>query len=119
MLLTTSFRYSPTPTFLPLNKESRQRSASVCKNSFSPDSPSPREIDVLLRNTFAGSPSPLSQQCGDGRRGEDGGGEGGGGEGVYDTLSKKLPPWREGEEGKEDNDVEREDCYVLMQSNVG
>ena len=35
---------------------------------------------------------------------------------MYDTLSQKLPPCEE--EEKEDNDAEREDCYVLMQSNV-
>ena len=40
-------------------------------------------------------------------------GWGGEGSGVYDTLSRKQE--REGEKGK---DVEREDCYVFMQSNA-
>ena len=108
------FRYSPTPASLPLTRDRQRRSVSVCQNSFSPETPSPREVDALLRNTFAGSPSPLSQQCGDAQAG------GEEEECVYDSLSQKLPPWKEGQErrGKEDNDVEREDCYVLMQSNA-
>ena len=57
----------------------------------------------MLRSTFAGSPSSVSQRCVGGCE-------------MYDTLSQKLPPCEE--EEKEDNDAEREDCYVLMQSNV-
>ena len=94
-------RYSTTPAPLPTGKKELygQPSPSFYQNSFSPDSPNPREVDAILRNTFAGSLSPLSQRCEGGR---------GGGEGVaYDTL-------REGEETRESN----EDSYVLMQSSL-
>lgn len=58
---------------------------SLTHSPLSPTTPSPNEVDVMLRNTFASTPSPLSQQwsstTGSSGRSEDCG--------IYDTLSKK------------------------------
>ena len=84
----------------------------------SPNTPSPKEIDALLLcNTFAGAPSPLSHQQSQTRR-MDWGRED---SGIY-TLSKHARENEEqvagGEKGEIRGDVEKEDCYVLMQSHV-
>ncbi|CAI8032633.1 hypothetical protein GBAR_LOCUS18438 [Geodia barretti] len=104
--VSSDFRYSATPTSLSVNKESRQHPLSLNQNSLSTETPSPSEVDAILRNTFAGSLSPPSQQCVNG----------GGAEGeVYDTLSEKPPPV--GGEGRV-MESEKEDCYVLMNSSA-
>ena len=87
---------------------------SMCQSPLSPETPSPREVDAMLRNTFGGTPSPLSQMCGHGGSRAEWGSQV---SGVFDTLSKKTTGG-EGEKCGGGNDVEREDCYVLMQSNV-
>ena len=87
---------------------------SMCHTPYSPQTPSPKEIDAMLCNTFGGTPSPLSQQCngGDGKRWYDDESS------VYDTLGKKQTPKEEKEIESKKDSVEKEDCYVLMQSNV-
>ena len=73
----------------------------------------------MLCNTFASTLSPLSHQQSQ-TRSMDWGRED---SGIYDTFSKKhgkenKEKGAEEEEEKGVNDVEREDCYVLMQSNI-
>ena len=107
-----------TPSSLTLQKEARQqRAMSMCQTPYSPQIPSLKVIDAMLCNTFGGTPSPLSQQfnggddsCGK-RWYEDE-------SSVYDTLSKKQTLNEEKEVENIKDSVEKEDCYVLMQSNA-
>lgn len=117
-------RYSSAPTSLPLNNVGPKMSAAS-QSSLIPTTPSPSEVDVMLHNTFASTPSPLSQQWSStscSGRSED--------SGIYDTLSKKRDTndqsgvedrceWqRRGgkESGGEGKKSAGEDCYVLIQS---
>ena len=127
-------RYSSAPTSLPLNIVGpKMNTASL--STLTPITPSPSEVDPMLHNTFASTPSPLSQQWSStscSGHSED--------SGIYDTLSKKRDTndqsgvedrceWqkRGGKEsgggGKESEgggkESAGEDCYVLIQSKFG
>ena len=80
---------------------------SMCQSPLSPETPSPREVDAMLRNTFGGTPSPLSQMCGHGGSRAEWGSQV---SEVFDTLSTKMigGDSGEGEKCGENNDMERE-----------
>ena len=119
-------RYSPTPNYLPLRSEAKNRMRAMSLNSvsqcpISPQTPSPREVDAMLRNTFASTPSPLSQPCSSGGSRPQWSG--------LDSPSLSMTPAAAAEKmgvSKEERNkgedggtnVEREEWYVVMQPSV-
>ena len=106
-------RYSQIPKSLPLRSEVETRTCAMSVNPMSqgpvsPQTPSPREVDAMLRNTFASTPSPLSQQCNTGDSKPQWS--------RLDSVSRSnTPAVLEGKRNRGD-DAEKEDCYVTMQS---